>query len=98
MCLQGRAAVDVGKDGMSFESGPFTYFGLPAICGKRHCLTARLLCAPLMNIRMIKVVFVCEHDSMHPEFKRIYLFCYVSKHQLTRALMYYFIQVRRQQR
>ncbi len=29
--LQGRVEVEIGKEGLKFENGPFTYYGLPAI-------------------------------------------------------------------
>ncbi|XP_052428917.1 metal transporter CNNM1 [Carassius gibelio] len=31
LILQGRVEVEIGKEGLKFENGPFTYYGLPAI-------------------------------------------------------------------
>ncbi|RXN06497.1 metal transporter CNNM1-like protein [Labeo rohita] len=31
LVLQGRVEVEIGKEGLKFENGPFTYYGLPAI-------------------------------------------------------------------
>lgn len=28
---QGRVEVEIGKEGLKFENGPFTYYGMPAI-------------------------------------------------------------------
>nr|XP_021336281.1 metal transporter CNNM1 isoform X3 [Danio rerio] len=31
LILQGRVEVEIGKEGLKFENGPFTYYGLPAV-------------------------------------------------------------------
>uniref|UniRef100_A0AAY5E7Z2 Metal transporter n=1 Tax=Electrophorus electricus TaxID=8005 RepID=A0AAY5E7Z2_ELEEL len=31
LILQGRVEVEIGKEGLRFENGPFTYYGMPAI-------------------------------------------------------------------
>ncbi|XP_066534706.1 metal transporter CNNM1 [Hoplias malabaricus] len=31
LILQGRVEVEIGKEGLKFENGPFTYYGMPAI-------------------------------------------------------------------
>lgn len=31
MLLQGKVEVEVGKEGLRFENGAFTYYGVPAI-------------------------------------------------------------------
>lgn len=31
LILQGRVEVEIGKEALKFENGPFTYYGMPAI-------------------------------------------------------------------
>ena len=35
LIIEGRVEVDIGKDHMIFEGGPFMYFGVQALLGER---------------------------------------------------------------
>ena len=36
LILQGRVEVDIGKESMLFEGGPFMYFGVQALTGRQR--------------------------------------------------------------
>lgn len=38
MSLQGRVEVEIGKEGLKFENGAFTYYGVSALTAPSSCM------------------------------------------------------------
>ena len=68
---QGRVEVDIGREHMVFEGGPFMYFGLQALTGRSWRLHLSFWSKNKKQIKIIYVVFVYEAKfilSMYREF------------------------------
>ena len=59
LILQGRVEVDIGKENMLFEGGPFMYFGLQALTGRlQRGQLAQCLYNPLGGLEAL-ILMIC---------------------------------------